>query len=188
MNAFDCFPFNKLSCGLLSSLTAAEKGVRMAWTDLINESVHTSDDIDIGDIDAVSRSFVVVKRGFVNIHYYYIPLAKVEGWDGNVLWLAIPEEKVVTKYEREDLPPDPSRYYVKDYPIYYPSYYPELVIIPRRFTMPSYSYAATAIPKYDTDRQQPAPAETRPALICDLCTKSDFQSEDELANHVSANH
>jgi hypothetical protein len=88
-------------------LTAAEKGVRMAWTDLINESVHTSDDIDIGDIDAVSRNFVVVKRGFVNIHYYYIPLTKVEGWDGNVLWLAIPEEKVVTKYEREDLPPHP---------------------------------------------------------------------------------
>ena len=188
MNAFDCFPFNKMSCGLLSSLAAAEKGVRMAWTDLINESVHTSDDIDIGDIDAVSRDFVVVKRGFVNIHYYYIPLTKVEGWDGNVLWLAIPEEKVVTKYEREDLPPDPSRYYVKDYPTYYPSYYPELVIIPSRFTMPSYSYAATATPTYDTDRQQPAATETRHAFICDLCTKSVFKSEDELANHVSAYH
>lgn len=39
-----------------------------SWVDLINESVHTSDDIDIGDIDAVSRDFVVVKRGFMNIH------------------------------------------------------------------------------------------------------------------------
>jgi hypothetical protein len=168
-------------------LTAAEKGARMAWTDLINESVHTSDDIDIGDIDAVSRNFVVVKRGFVNIHYYYVPLTKVEGWDGNVLWLAIPEEKVVTKYEREDLPPDPSRYYVKDYPVYHTSYYPELVIIPRRFTMPSYSYATTTL-TYNTDRQQPAAAETQPAVICDLCNISDFNSEDELANHVGAYH
>jgi precorrin isomerase len=39
------------------------------WIDLINESVHTSDDIDIGDIIAVSRDLVVVKRGFVNVHY-----------------------------------------------------------------------------------------------------------------------
>ena len=31
------------------------------WKDLIDESVHTSDDIDIGDIEAVSKSFVVVK-------------------------------------------------------------------------------------------------------------------------------
>jgi hypothetical protein len=46
----------------------------------INESVHTNDyndDIDMSDIMAVSRDFVVVKRGFVNVHYYYIPISKV---------------------------------------------------------------------------------------------------------------
>ena len=42
--------------------------------ELVNESVHTTDDIDIGDIDAVSRDFIVVKRGFVNMHYYCIPI------------------------------------------------------------------------------------------------------------------
>ena len=52
---------------------------KMCWIDLINESVHTSDDIDIGDIDAVSRDFIVVKRGFANVHYYYIPFSKAEG-------------------------------------------------------------------------------------------------------------
>ena len=55
------------------------------WISLINESVHTYDDIDIGDVYAVSRNFIVVKRGFVNVHYYYIPIKKVEEWDGNVL-------------------------------------------------------------------------------------------------------
>ena len=30
-----------------------------SWIELINESVHTSDDIDIGDIDAISRDLVV---------------------------------------------------------------------------------------------------------------------------------
>jgi hypothetical protein len=32
------------------------------WKELINESVHTSDDIDIGDIYAVNKNFIVVKR------------------------------------------------------------------------------------------------------------------------------
>jgi hypothetical protein len=57
-----------------------------SWIELINESVHTADDIDIGDIDAISRDFIVVKRGFVNIHYYYIPISKAEGWDGMVMY------------------------------------------------------------------------------------------------------
>ena len=60
---------------------------------MINKSVHTTDGIDIGDIEAVSRDIVVVKRGFVHIHYYYIPVANVEGWD-DVLWLKITESEV----------------------------------------------------------------------------------------------
>lgn len=50
------------------------------WIDLINESVHTVNDVDIGDIDAVNVDFIVVKRGYINIHYYYIPIHQVEGW------------------------------------------------------------------------------------------------------------
>lgn len=72
-----------------------EQEKKKTWIGLIDESVHTSDDIDIGDIDAVSRDFVVVKRGFVNVHYYYIPTSKVEGCDGHVLWLKITEEEVI---------------------------------------------------------------------------------------------
>jgi len=56
-----------------------EQPKRRSWIELINESVHTADDIDNGDIDAVSRDFIVVKRGYVNVHYYYIPISKVEG-------------------------------------------------------------------------------------------------------------
>ena len=52
--------------------SAAEETTKQTWTELINESVHTSDDVDIDDIEAVSRDFIVVKRGFVKVHYYYI--------------------------------------------------------------------------------------------------------------------
>jgi hypothetical protein len=33
---------------------------KKSWVDLIGESVHTSDDVDIGDVDALSRDFVVI--------------------------------------------------------------------------------------------------------------------------------
>ena len=43
-----------------SSFSSEEK--RKDWLSLINQSVHTYDDIDIGDVYAVSRNFVVVKE------------------------------------------------------------------------------------------------------------------------------
>ena len=65
-----------------------------SWMDITNESVHTSDDKDIGDIEAISKDLIVVKHGLVKIHRYYIPISKVEGWDGHVVWLKIKEEEV----------------------------------------------------------------------------------------------
>lgn len=143
------------------------------YVDMLDESVHTVDDIDIGDIEAVSRDFVVVKRGFVNVHYYYIPLAKVEGWDGNVLWLKITEEEVKERYER-NIAPDPNRYFIKDYPYYMTSYYPTLTMIPSR-------YIARAYPKETSSR------EVSRTYQCELCN-SQFKDEEELSNHVEKNH
>jgi hypothetical protein len=146
---------------------------KINWIDLINESVHTSDDIDIGDVTAVSRDFVVVKRGFINIHYYYIPISKVEGWDGDVLWLKITEEEVKRKYER-DVIPDPSRYYVKDYPYYSTSYYPELTRIPQKYRSPLYP-------------TPPQPKESERTYKCDICGGL-FRTEDDFSEHVKSSH
>lgn len=152
-------------------MTEAATSSKRSWIDLINESVHTSDDSDIGDIDAVSRDFVVVKRGFVNVHYYYIPMSKVEGWDGNVLWLRIIEDEVKRNYER-DVVPDPSRYFVKDYPSYTAAY-PDLTMIIPRYTAPAYKIDSAV--------------EEQLVFRCDLCD-APFRSEDELSAHVSAEH
>ena len=149
---------------------------RRSWIDLIDESVHTSDDIDIGDIDAVSRDFIVVKRGYINVHYYYIPITKVEGWDGNVVWLKITESNVKGNYERDKIP-DPSQYYIKDYPYYTTAYYPELAMIPTRYARPVFTIPST------TSSSGEAPRIYR----CDLCDSS-FNNGDELSKHVSAQH
>ena len=145
---------------------------KRSWIDLINESVHTSDDVDIGDIDAVSRDFVVVKRGFVNVHYYYIPMGKVEGWDGNVLWLKVPEEYVKRNYER-DVAPDPSRYFVKDFHGY-TAVYPEVEVILAKYTKPIYTTKNTTPEDFRT-------------YVCELCQTA-FDTEDDLSQHVSTTH
>jgi hypothetical protein len=166
-----------------SNETTTSSGKKM-WIELINESVHTSDDVDIGDIDAVSRDFVVIKRGFVNVHYYYIPIDKVEGWDNNVLWLKIKEEEVKRKYER-DIAPSPSRYYVKDHPVYRTAYYPPLITIPSRYVGHSYDVASSGD---DISPDKIIPSEVPRVYRCDLCKESNLKSEDELTEHVRANH
>jgi hypothetical protein len=46
----------------------AEKTDRKTWIGLIDESVRSSDDVDIGDIDAVSRDFVKVNcRNIIDV-------------------------------------------------------------------------------------------------------------------------
>jgi hypothetical protein len=42
--------------------------------------VHTNNDVDIVDIDAVSRDFIVIKRGYINKHYYHNPISRGLGW------------------------------------------------------------------------------------------------------------
>jgi hypothetical protein len=151
----------------------------LKFIDLINESVHTSDDADIGDIEAVNNNFIVVKRGFVNIHYYYIPISKVEGWDGNVVWLNISEEIVKAKYERS-IEPDPFKYFIKSYKYYSPDYYPAttyyaiMPLIPSRYVMPK-TYSSTV----DIERAN--------IIQCDLCQER-FSTQDELNHHVNQRH
>ena len=156
----------------LMANTSPSVSSKVAWIDLIDESVHTSDDVDIGDIDAVSRDFLVVKRGFLKVHYYYIPISKVEGWDGFVLWLKVTEEEVKKNYERETIP-DPSRYYVKDFPGYI-AVYPEVEVIMPRYTRPVYT----------TKNSTP---EGLRVYLCDLC-RTAFDTEEELSRHVNTSH
>ncbi|HZD35122.1 MAG TPA: hypothetical protein VE130_07955 [Nitrososphaeraceae archaeon] len=67
---------------------------------------------DIGEIEAVSKDTIVVKTGIRDVHYYYVPIEKVEGWDGHVVCLNITEEEVEQFESKEK--PDKSKYFTKD--------------------------------------------------------------------------
>lgn len=139
-----------------------------SWFSIINESVHTIDDQDIGNVYGVSRFFLVVKRGIFNLHYYYIPLNKIEGRDGNILWLKISEEHVKNNYER-DRTPDSLKYHMKEHPNFSFSLSP-LPLIPSkklRYEKES-SESSASIPRvYD----------------CPLCNQV-FKTQDDLGAHI----
>jgi hypothetical protein len=138
------------------------------WFSMINESVHTSDDQDIGDVYAVSRYFLVVKRGIVNVHYYYIPVSKVEGWDGHVLWLKVTEDQVKNNYER-DRTPDSLTYHMKEHLDY--SFPSPLPLIPSKLL------------KYEKEMSEPPAGDVPRLYNCPLCNEI-FQTEDELGKHI----
>jgi hypothetical protein len=152
-----------------------------SWTDLISESVHTSDDQDLGDIEAVSRNFIVVKKGRVNIHRYYIPLHRVEGWDGKVVWLKIPEEVVKANFER-DAAPDPYNYHYSSAPTVDPSN------VVRRFqiNMPKIPPRTQEERPFLVPQQQSSGQQER-IFLCNLCNAT-FRSDEELSSHVESSH
>ncbi len=169
-----------------SSITTATRGSALKWSDLLNESVHTSDDQDIGDIEAVNREFVVVKRGFVNVHRYFVPAEKIDGWDGNVLWLKITEEEVKRKYQKDDAAvPDPARYLTKNYENFYRyAVYPPVGWTPIRYATPSYPMPPAADADANSAEQQ-----QQPLMVykCDLCGTT-FRDDLELNKHVGTTH
>lgn len=156
---------------------------KSSWADLIDESVRTSDDEDIGEVEAVNRDFLVIKRGVINVHHYYIPVGKVEGWDGKDVWLKITEDDVERNYERERMP-DIGSYLVSglrdvNKEKYDLSYF--------RIIMPSIPPKYREEKAFVASKEPTAEGEAQIRYRCDLCNET-FRSQDELSTHVSSNH
>jgi hypothetical protein len=145
------------------------------WYSMINESVHTSDDNYIGSAHAISKHFLVVKRGIVHVHYYYIPLNRVEGWDGHVLWLKVTEDEVKYSYER-DRTPDSSTYYMEEHPDYSGIAAPD-----SSFPSPL-PHIPLKLSRYEKEVKVPA-SEVPRVYNCPLCNEI-FQTEEELGSHI----
>lgn len=67
---------------------------------------------EIGEIEATNKDTIVVKKGKRGGKYYYIPIDRVEGWDGHVVSLTITEDEA-KQFEKKDKP-DRSVYFTKD--------------------------------------------------------------------------
>jgi len=175
-----------LFCYFKPNLCSFQAATRSLQIKKYSSAVHTSDDVDIGDIFAVNKNFIVVVRGFLFVHYYYIPLNKVEGWDDNVLWLKVTEEHAKSNYERNTYP-DSSRYIVKDDFPYdkIPPDFPEPIHIPskskRRLAQKEVTVTSTSNTTAKSSTSLP------PSYKCDLCDVS-LKSESQLNHHLSTEH
>jgi hypothetical protein len=67
---------------------------------------------EIGDVEAVSRDTIVIKKGKRGGKYYYIPVDKMEGWDGHAVYLTITDDEA-KQYEKKSKP-DKSQYFTKN--------------------------------------------------------------------------
>jgi hypothetical protein len=67
---------------------------------------------EIGEVEAVNKDTIVVKKGKRGGKYYYIPIDKLEGWDGHVVCLTITDDEA-KQYEKK-AKPDKSQYFTKD--------------------------------------------------------------------------
>jgi hypothetical protein len=47
---------------MIPPLSALSEGEKKKWIDLVGQSVYTSDDIDLGNIEAVGNDSIVVRR------------------------------------------------------------------------------------------------------------------------------
>jgi hypothetical protein len=143
------------------------------WIDLIGQSCRTSDNQELGHLEAISNDFIVIRKEYLAIHthYYYIPYDKVQGWDGNIIWLGISKAEVEQNYKKHKAP-DPKQYYVKGGAVNRTSSYPEVILIPS-----------------ESKKQVFTAADQRltPTYKCDLCSVS-FNTDNELSSHVIVAH
>ena len=151
-----------------------------SWTDLIHEPVHTSDDEQLGHVEAVSRNFLVVKSGLVNVKRFYVPLTRVQGWDGKAIWLSVTDEEVATQY-RKDKRPDPYVYH------YSSAQQTEMSDSVTDFQLNMRRIDRVYVEDEPFVTAEEPPEEEPITFPCDLCDAR-FRSETELDDHVSNTH
>ena len=67
---------------------------------------------ELGEVEAVNKETIVIKKGKRGGKYYYIPISRMEGWDGHAVYLTITEDEA--KQFEKKAKPDKSQYFTKD--------------------------------------------------------------------------
>ena len=68
------------------------------WDDVIKKEARGINDEDLGEVQEVGDTYVLVQKGLINKEKYYIPQNEVESYDGNILRFKLSEEEIKDKY------------------------------------------------------------------------------------------
>jgi uncharacterized protein (TIGR02271 family) len=77
---------------------------RIDWNDVIKKEARGKNDEDLGEVQEVGDTYVLVQKGLINKDKFYIPQSEVESYDGDVLRFKLSEDDIRSKY-LGDIPP-----------------------------------------------------------------------------------
>jgi hypothetical protein len=86
----------------------------ISWDKAIDMKVKSSDNKDLGKIQAITKDYIQTKEGMVSKNYYFIPKYHIQGYDGDKLWVSITKDDVKARFEKEKAP-DPSEFDTPEY-------------------------------------------------------------------------
>lgn len=86
----------------------------ISWDKAIDMKVKSSDNKDLGKIQAITKDYIQTKEGMVSKNYYFIPKYLIQGYDGDKLWVSVSKEDVKARFEKEKAP-DPSEFDTPEY-------------------------------------------------------------------------
>ena len=76
----------------------------ISWDKAIGKKVKSTDDKDVGKVEAITNDYLQVKEGMISKNYYYIPKYYLTGYDGDNLWVSLTKDDVKSRFERENAP------------------------------------------------------------------------------------
>jgi uncharacterized protein (TIGR02271 family) len=81
---------------------------RINWDDVIKKEARGKNDEDLGEVQEVGDTYVLVQKGVINKDKFYIPQSEVESFDGDVLRFRLSEDDIRNKYLGDIPSPVPS--------------------------------------------------------------------------------
>jgi uncharacterized protein (TIGR02271 family) len=76
---------------------AGEQG-GINWNEVIKKEARGKNDEDLGEVQEVEDTYVLVQKGLINKERFHIPQDEVESYDGDVLRFKLSEDEIRSKY------------------------------------------------------------------------------------------
>jgi uncharacterized protein (TIGR02271 family) len=77
------------------------------WNKVIKKEARGKNDEDLGEVQEIGDTYVLVQKGLITKERFYIPQDEVESYDGDVLRFKLSEDNIRSKY-LGDVPPSVS--------------------------------------------------------------------------------
>ncbi len=84
---------------------------KIRWNNVLYKEARGKNGSELGIVYEIENTYILTKKGTINAHRYYIPISKVEDFDGFVLKVNITEKELETYKETDGIK-------FKNYPLF----------------------------------------------------------------------